>query len=64
MNKIIGFFSLKRNSISTEKAPVPSHLFRHWRIVMPMVIALLSCGILFAVLEPGEPAQARVTTNV
>jgi len=31
---------------------------------VPLWMALLACGILFAVLKPGEPAQARVTTDV
>ena len=64
MNKIIGFFSLKRNSHSTEKGPAGSQLFSHWRIVVPLLIALLACGILLAVLGAGEPAQARVATDV
>ena len=64
MNKLIGFFNGKHNSISMEKASACSHLFSHWRIIVPLLSALLACGILFAVLGAGEPAQARVTTEV
>ena len=64
MNKTTDFFTGKNNSHSTEKTPDRSHLFTHWRITVPLLMALLACGILFAVLEPGEPAQARVTTDV
>jgi hypothetical protein len=64
MHKIIGFYTQIHNSHSTEKTPVRSHPFTHWRITVPLLIALVACGTLFVLLEPGEPVQARVTTDV